>query len=356
MENADSKNVLGRNWAGNIYGTNQGNIFVELTRNEDGYSGILRLLDRDFGICLYSLTAKFDGLELKITGKPTNAPEGIDLTPLTATANLNERGQFHGKWITEAGTGGTFVLFPHDSAAGISQTDTAEPSQLFTKRVAFKAVEVSRGDLEEIAGRFEEEMPGARVIVTTEVSTAHARYLQDFKAQTFRAERAKFAKIFISQPEGNGLNRILSLEFGQSENFAFAQSSDESWAIGRITKLQEEIAPYERSYATSVGKLGIGVNQILFLGMLAYIPSLSSFLQRSAYVAIIVLVILAFGKVHQHYIPNALIKLTPSKMSWLEKFGAKVVSWTLATITSIGVILITNQSDWIWNAITDLFK
>jgi hypothetical protein len=46
---------IGTLWAGKIYGTNTGNVFVELNPTDGKFSGTLRLSDDRFGLSAYSL-------------------------------------------------------------------------------------------------------------------------------------------------------------------------------------------------------------------------------------------------------------------------------------------------------------
>jgi len=47
---------LANRWAGRIYGTNTGNVFLELNQDGDNIAGNLRILDSVFGVSVYSYT------------------------------------------------------------------------------------------------------------------------------------------------------------------------------------------------------------------------------------------------------------------------------------------------------------
>ena len=51
---------LGRYWAGNVYGTNIGTLFAEFQNTEDGFTGILRILDNRFGLAIYDIKGNFE--------------------------------------------------------------------------------------------------------------------------------------------------------------------------------------------------------------------------------------------------------------------------------------------------------
>lgn len=111
---------LGKLWAGRVYGTNTGNVFMELETSESGVTGTLRFLDTEHGIALYRVAGSFDE-KLVLFGMPVNSKPGAELGELTAEAELTPEGNLRGKWTTSNGTGGTFQAFPHDGHAEANQ-------------------------------------------------------------------------------------------------------------------------------------------------------------------------------------------------------------------------------------------
>lgn len=110
---------IGRRWAGKVFGTNTGNLFVSLEGDDTALRGKLRILDDRFGIAVYSVTGTFDEQQLTFNGKPETVPaqDGTTHGDLKATAKFNAKGELRGDWESTLGTAGTFVLFPHDQPA-----------------------------------------------------------------------------------------------------------------------------------------------------------------------------------------------------------------------------------------------
>jgi len=79
--------TLGRLWAGRIFGTNTGNLFLELDSTGNEIAGTARLMDTVFGLTVYRVAGSFDGT-LRIRGEPTQAPPGVNTGPIEATAVL----------------------------------------------------------------------------------------------------------------------------------------------------------------------------------------------------------------------------------------------------------------------------
>lgn len=346
---------LGLLWAGKIYGTNTGNIFVELTEDGDRYKGLLRLLDDKFGVVVYNLTVDFDGANLQVLGEPKDAPEGSTVAPLSAKVSLNERGEFSGVWQTELGNGGTLTLYPHDNSKSANQPSADRPQQFFTKRHNFKSVVLTKSDLLQIAESFDSEFPDSDVIVSVTTETNHSMYLKHFKDTQFTSDQAKSVKIHVQKPEGDGLSRVLAVEFGQSENFVIAQSIDEAWAIGRVEKARLQIRPFERTYAISPTVQVLGITQIIFLVMLIYLPSLDSILDRTIYVAIVSLLIIGVSYLHSKLITNAKIYLTELRSRFLATSATKLFSWSMGIASTVLATIITAKFDSILTFISGLF-
>ena len=47
--------IMGRLWAGRVYGTNTGNLFVDLETTDDELRGTLRFMDSAFGLVIYEI-------------------------------------------------------------------------------------------------------------------------------------------------------------------------------------------------------------------------------------------------------------------------------------------------------------
>src|SRR5574341_434523 len=159
---------LGKLWAGRVYGTNTGNLFIEFERVEAPHvSGTLRFMDTVFGLAVYSIEGTFDEA-LKITGKPTQGGQGIQLGELTAEARLTSHGNLRGTWTSSLGTGGTFEAFPHDAAPSRVQSRDAPtiPEQLYTKNVALGSIRLFAEDVRQLLTYIRQDFLTGRPIVT----------------------------------------------------------------------------------------------------------------------------------------------------------------------------------------------
>jgi hypothetical protein len=125
--------VIGRLWAGKVFGTNTGNIFVELSGDDEDLKGTLRFRDDQSGVIVYGIEGKFENGSLKLRGTPTQVGEGVVAGPIEAQCTLTPEGQLRGTWSSDIGTGGTLLLFPHQTSG--KERDPARallPEQIHT--------------------------------------------------------------------------------------------------------------------------------------------------------------------------------------------------------------------------------
>jgi hypothetical protein len=88
-------NEIGRLWAGRVFGTNIGNLFVELNQSESGISGTLRFLDSAHGIAVYKVSGTFDD-QLRLTGQRTQGGLAENHGQLSIEARLTSEGNLRG--------------------------------------------------------------------------------------------------------------------------------------------------------------------------------------------------------------------------------------------------------------------
>jgi hypothetical protein len=324
--------ALGRLWAGNVYGTNTGNLFVKIEGEDNDLKGTLRQFDRDLGvIVVFDIIATFDGARLVIEGKPQQK-EGLVLGVLKATAALQPNGNLAGEWETDIGSAGTFVLFPHDQ----SQTPNPAapgPDQVHTARHNFGPIEIDRKQLIALADDIQRGFAKSKVVVTFVDGTEQARYLEDFKQLNFNRGQAEIVKLFVSEPDASGFNRSITVEFGPMINWAMAQGVNEAWALGEREKLKRDIKRFERVYASQA--YGVTFNQVMLLCTLVYLPSLNSFRDRAVLMLGVLGLSYAVNWLHKRYLPHAAIYLGERKDGGLVRFLPSAASWVIGIMASV---------------------
>jgi hypothetical protein len=157
---------------------------------------------------------------------------------------------------------------------------------------------------------------------------------------SFNVDKAEILKLFASEAEGTGVNRVLSVEFGPQINSAMTQSSDEAWVLGMLERLKRSLKPFERSYATNIKRIGIGINQMLLLAAFVYLPSLSGLRDRGIFMAGILAIIFAMNWLHSRYLPLAAIYLQKRPDGLLTRLAPSFVSWFIALTAGAAATLL----------------
>lgn len=323
--------ALAKRWAGSAWGTNIGNVFVTLGGEDTALTGTLRLNERGVGIAVFAVQGSFQAPTLTLTSKAEDQIDGIESSQLNVTGNLNAKGEIHGDWQTTIGSAGNFVLFPH--TGGELPNDAQRAEQFHTARHNLGAIEIDREQITEVAESVRRDFPS--VIVTVVAGTEQARYLEDFKQLQFSADRAEIIKIFAQKPDGLGLNQVVSIEFGPQVNIIMTQGANEAWVLGQLEKLRRDLRRYERSYITSYKRWGIGINQLMLLAGIVFLPSLGGLKDRAILIGVILSLIYAVQWLHSRYVPYAAIYLRQKKQSWLGKAWPRVASWAIGIVAAV---------------------
>jgi hypothetical protein len=328
---------LGHYWAGGVAGTNTGKAFVKFEGEDAALTGSLHFNDTDLGVVVYSVTGSFDGKQLTFTGQPQAEGEHA---PLTATATLNPKGNLEGQWQTDQGTAGVFVLFPQQQGQAAEPTTDAPPEQLHTGRHQFGAIQVDRDEITKLAEDIQREFKNAKLVVTVVAGTEQSRFLSDFKALSFNEDKATILKLFASEPEGTGVNRVISVEFGPQINSAMTQGADEAWVLGMLERLKRSLRPFERSYATNIKRIGFGFTQILMLAAIVYLPSLVDLRDRTIFMIGVLAIIFGVNWLHSRYLPMAAIYLRKRPQGMLSRLAPSVLSWLIALTAGAAATLL----------------
>lgn len=323
--------ALTKRWAGRTWGTNIGNVFVTLEGADAALTGILRMNEEGVGIAIYSIQGSFDAPTLTLIGQPQAEIKGFEFGTLTVTGIMNAKGEIHGDWQTVVGSAGTFTLFPH--TGGEQPTDVQKAEQFHTARHNFGAIEIDKDQITEIAETIRRDFPS--VIVTVVAGTEQARYLEDFKQIQFGVDRAEIIKIFAQKLDGSGSNQVVSIEFGPQVNMAMTQGANEAWVLGQLETLKRDLKRYEHAYVTNFKRWGIGVNQVLLLAAIVFLPSLSGLRDRATLMGVILAVIFGVNWLHSHYVPFAAIYLREKKKDWLAKVWPSLASWGIGIVATV---------------------
>jgi hypothetical protein len=216
--------------------------------------------------------------------------------------------------------------------------DVAIPDQIHTVRHQFGPVAIERDAIIALAEDIQKELPRSRVIVNFDTGTEQSRYLQDFKALQFASERATSLKLHSAEPDPSGIQRLITIEFGQILNVAMAQGASRSWTLGAVDNIRRQMIGFERAYANK--QYGSLITQLIVLATIVFLPSLDTLTQRAILMVCAVAVTIAITKMHGTLLPNAAIYLGKRNEGALNRIFQSVGMWLMGLIGSIIVALV----------------
>lgn len=334
---------IGQFWAGRVYGTNTGNVFLEFKEIEPKIIGTLRFLDSAAGIAVYAVEGTFDD-KLRLVGQWKQGGQPEDHGKLEIVAQLTAEGYLRGKWSSTVGTGGTFELFPHDIAAPTPPRAGASsiPEQIYTRNVSLGALRLYAEDVVNLLQYVQEEFNTPRPIVTYHVRGSEVtKYAADFIREASSLGKLSYLKITVQEPEAHGINRLVIVEINSlGSNEIRVQGVRESWVIGRAESLATHLRRFESGLVTTYRKFGLNLNSLIFIAMLILIPELSDLIDRTIFVVSTFALLLLLLGFHSKFIPNATIFLTDVEPSLMRRTWPTILSWVGAVTASLAAALV----------------
>lgn len=313
-------------WTGHLYGTNTGKVFLRLVGDDHALTAAIHVNDDDTGILVIEASGSFENGALLLSG---HMPENPDQT-LSLVAQLKQNGNLQGGWTTNFGPAGTIALYPDDVFG--EPVDHGPPAQLYTARHTFGPIVIDRGELAAVAGEMQRVFPSSKLVVTVATDTEQIFYLDMLHGKHFAAQRANIVKFHVQEPDRDGLNRLISLEFGPMYNIAITQGTDEAWVIGRLEILKSLVDPYTRGYFTRMKSLGIGFNQIALVVALILLPSISSIRDRAVLMIGVIIIAIGVKWGQDRVFQNAVVYLGEKSPSTIQRMWPPILSLLIAIL------------------------
>lgn len=326
-------NELKELWAGQIYGTNTGKVFLEIIAKDEGLAGILRISDDQFGLSVYDITGTFDGGALALVGTPKDPPPEIAHGKIEATAKLQSNGQFWGEWKSEIGTAGTFELYPH---IGTRTSDAPSvPEQLYTANRDLGALRLYRNDVIDIITVLKRKFPGSRIVVShLDRGSELARFSDEFENTLDRIDKLNWIKIAVQSPAGEGLSRSVTIDLGAAVNRVTTQGPDESWVLGEAEATVSFLKQREKRLSTAIGRYRVNLNLVIVLAAIVVMPDLP-LIQRLVFMISTVTIVLVADRVQRNLIPNFIANFSESRPGVASQIWPSVLSWLISASAGV---------------------
>ncbi len=335
--------VLGELWAGHVYGTNTGNLFLELDSDGPDISGTLRFMDTQFGVAVYHVTGRFDG-KLHLKGTPQQPKPGVELGTLIAEADLTSEGSLRGKWSTSLGSGGVFQAFPHSprNSARIGEHSGVVPEQIYSSNITLGAVRLNTAAIDELVQFVCRDFFAGRPVLTYVVrGNEVTKYFEDFKSDVDVPPELRYLKLTIQELEAHGINKMVVVELGaRGENVVRVQGINESWVVGKAEATARMLREAEKTLVTTFKKFGLTLNTLILIAMVVTMPSIPLLMDRILFAAVILVLTHGLYWLHQRFIPNAVVSVKSNQPSLLRRLSPTVLSWVVAASASVAAALV----------------
>jgi hypothetical protein len=330
---------IGKLWAGGAYGTNTGNLYIELVKTGPDVTGTLRFMDNAFGLAIYRIEGTFDQETLRIAGKPEKSAEGVELGDLEIESKLTPEGNLRGTWTTTLGNGGTFVAFPHDTAVSSQHWSRGAPvpEQIYTRNLSLGAVRLFAEDVTQLFQHIQQDFVSGRLVVTFNVRGSEVtKYAEDFLQDSQSLGPLKYLKVMIQEPEAYGINRLVVVElnaFGGNE--VRVQGIQESWVIGKAEAIAALMMRNQSTLITTYKKFGLNLNQGIFVAMLVAMPSITKWTERALFAVAVFALLAALLWLHAKFIPNATVRMEVERPTLFARTWPTLLSWLVAATASL---------------------
>lgn len=324
-------------WAGRIYGTNTGNIFIEFSQTEKELTGTARLHDDKFGIAIYEVLGTVADGSINLKGQPKETIEGVSLGEATIVADLKQDGSIAGRWETSLGSAGTLRLWPHNYEE--KSVKGPEPEQIYNRTIPIGSVRLYKKDVKALFDVICKDFIEGKLIITNiQRENEVTKYASDFLRQLDDLEEISSLKMFIQEPEAQGINRMVNVDlFEKSDSAIRVSGINESWVVGKAESVKKEMSKYENSLITGYRKYGLNLNTVIFLLMLVLIPEIATWPKRLIFVSSVYVLLESLNAIHRKLIPNTVIfseskpptlmaRSWPSLLSWLIAFSSSLVA------------------------------
>ncbi len=333
-------------WTGSFWGTNRGSILAQLTREGNRVQGKILLFEPGFGQTLVRLTGDWNETN-RIVGALDQFTANLVIAaflPQSGTMEgifTPEEGLIRGEWKTDAGTIGKFVLVKVDTQLQIPdfnqlQTNQAQvqqpaqpvatqPSQpppaLVTVTKVLGSYRIDERGLRDLAELVKE---GTSILVPVINAAVAGREFIHIGVDSLLADHSVPAVIHDVRVAANepvihtGNKTVLVTLTRHQPNTLYVSGYDRVWVEGKAAQLEGFLKHHESKATYILRRYGSFLNSIIFLAMLAFLPSvplLRNRLEVVGYVFILLTTLLYSWRLAV----NTKVFLREPKFAWYQK-------------------------------------
>jgi len=332
-------------WVGVIAGTNHGHLTCELEVEGGRVVGRLTVVEQT-GLT-YSASVEGTLIENHLKATLSDFKPGVDGLPTAGglQGSLSPNGcEVEGDWQTNAGTHGTFRMCRAQPPALAAEAAPATPTTAAPapQPVAFVTKTISlpscRLEVQGLAGLLHVAQQGTTVLRPSFTITHRGRTLIKSGIEAFTSDRSlphviyDMSITFNEATEGRGYRAVVINLKKHEPNSLFVFGTDGTWVEGKCA----EVKAYLQDYQTRIGYLyrqhGLWINSILFLGMLAVLPSVPTIRQRLLFVGLMGASLVGLVSLHRLVMPSSKVYLIDPPPALWRKGQEAIVGTVVATV------------------------
>ncbi len=336
------------NWNGSAWGaTNKGTVFMEMMRTGNHIEGRLCLVEPGLGqlnalfVGEWSADKKISATLNQFTGAysvPVTLPQ---IGRIEGTFDSNE-GVMNGTWSTDAQTAGKFLLVKMEGQQQIVQKEPAGPAggtrpvimptapvtqanavipPLITKTVVLGSYRLD----EQAVRRLVDLMKRGTNVVTPAINASHkgSEYIH-IGVDNMLADPSVPAVVYNLIVSANepivkaGTNTVVLNLKKADPNTLFVSGYDRIWVEGKAAEVKQFLDEHQTKAAYILRNYGQTLNSLIFLALLAFLPSIPSLRHRVIVVGCVfaLLLLLMYS---WRLAANTKIFLRGAKSAWYEK-------------------------------------
>jgi hypothetical protein len=340
-------------WTGSVWGTNKGSVAAELTRDGQQVNGAIVLFEPGIGQTRIRLSGQWNDAN-KITGRLDqfvgNFAVPVFLPQLGVMDGTYDPEQtlITGEWKTDAGTAGKLVLVkaegllqlpefgppqappqpqiaPPQTGGPPPQAEANQPVEIPPALVTMTKV-LGSYRLDERALRNLEELVkgGTNIPIPAINAGVKGREFIHIGVDSLLADPSVPAilydvRISASEPVVRKGNNTVTVTLKRNgPNTLYVSGYDRVWVEGKAAQIENFLHNHESKVAYYLRRYGGNLNQIIFLAMLAFLPSIHSLRDRLK-VIVAVFLLLTSLLYSWRLAVNTKVFLREPKVAWYQK-------------------------------------
>jgi hypothetical protein len=340
-------------WTGSVWGTNRGSLIAEMTRDGTHVEGKILLFEPGFGQTNVRLTAEWNDAN-KIAGKLDQFTANLAVAAFLPQTGVMEgifdpeEGLIHGEWKTDAGTIGKFVLVKVEgqlqmpqSAQPLApqpqptqaqppppqqpQSGAAQPSQPPPALVTITKVLGSyRLDAQALRSLAELVKDGTNIPTAIVNGAVAGREFIHIGVASLLADHSVpdviyDVRVVANEPIVHAGNNTVVVTLKRHEpNTLYVSGYDRVWVEGKAAQLEAFLQHHESKATHILRSYGSNLNGIIFLAMLAFLPSVPSLGDRLKVIGYVFILLTAL-KYSWRLAANTKVFLREPKFAWYQK-------------------------------------